>query len=133
MPITTKVVSSNPVHGEVNPIQHCDSVCQWLVTGQWFSPGTLVSFTNKTDRHDITEILLKVALNTINQSQTFCCYFCLFCWFIYIITVCTCGDIDWSRRVGRWYGFIIWKKIAFYYFFQQKALKVNIFSLLLVR
>jgi hypothetical protein len=31
----------------------------------WFSPGTSVSFTNKTDRHDITEILLKVALNTI--------------------------------------------------------------------
>ena len=26
----------------------------------------LVSSTNKTDRHDITEILLKVALNTIN-------------------------------------------------------------------
>jgi hypothetical protein len=25
----------------------------------------LVSSTNKTDRHDITEILLKVALNTI--------------------------------------------------------------------
>jgi hypothetical protein len=24
-------------------------------------------FTNKTDRHDITEILLKVALNTINS------------------------------------------------------------------
>jgi hypothetical protein len=32
----------------------------------WFSPGALVSSsTNKTDRHDITEILLKVALNTI--------------------------------------------------------------------
>jgi hypothetical protein len=28
------------------------------------SPGTLVSFTNKTDSHDIAEILLKVALNT---------------------------------------------------------------------
>ena len=29
-----------------------------------------VSSTNKTDRHDITEILLKVALNTINtQTQ----------------------------------------------------------------
>jgi len=27
------------------------------------------SSTNKTDRHDITEILLKVALNTINQNQ----------------------------------------------------------------
>jgi hypothetical protein len=33
----------------------------------WFSPVTLVSSTNKTDRHDIGEILLKVALNTINQ------------------------------------------------------------------
>jgi hypothetical protein len=32
-----------------------------------FSPGSPVSSTNKTDRHDITEILLKVALNTINQ------------------------------------------------------------------
>ena len=31
--------------------------------------GILVSSTNKTDRHDITEILLKVALNTINQTK----------------------------------------------------------------
>jgi hypothetical protein len=38
------------------------------VTGQWFSLGTPVSSTNKTDRHDITEILLKVALNTIKQT-----------------------------------------------------------------
>jgi hypothetical protein len=29
------------------------------VAGQWFSP---VYPTNKTDRHDVTEILLKVAL-----------------------------------------------------------------------
>ena len=29
-----------------------------------FSPGTPVSSINKTDRHDMTEILLKVALNT---------------------------------------------------------------------
>jgi hypothetical protein len=40
------------------------------VTGQWFSLGTPVSSTNKTDRHDTTEILLKVALNTINLNQT---------------------------------------------------------------
>jgi hypothetical protein len=40
-----------------------DTVCQWL------SPGTPVSSINKTDRHDIIEILLKVALNTINQSN----------------------------------------------------------------
>jgi hypothetical protein len=46
----------------------CCKVCQWLVTGQWFSPGPPVSSTNKTDRHDIAEILLKVALNTIKQK-----------------------------------------------------------------
>jgi hypothetical protein len=31
--------------------------------------GPLASSTNKADRHDITEILLKVALNTINQTK----------------------------------------------------------------
>jgi hypothetical protein len=36
----------------------CDKVCRWLAAGQWFSPGTLVSSTNKTEFHDITEILL---------------------------------------------------------------------------
>ena len=41
----------------------CDKVCQWLVASSWFSMGTLVSSTNKTDRHDIAEILLKVALS----------------------------------------------------------------------
>jgi hypothetical protein len=39
----------------------CDKVSQWLVTGRWFSLGIPVSSTNKTDRHDITEILLRVA------------------------------------------------------------------------
>ena len=42
-------------------------VCQWLATDRWISKGTLVSSTNKTDRHDIAEILLKVSLNTIIQ------------------------------------------------------------------
>jgi hypothetical protein len=40
-----------------------------LPTGRWFSPGTLVSSANKTDGHDIAEILLKVAFNTINQTK----------------------------------------------------------------
>ena len=35
----------------------CDKVCQWPATGRWFSLGIPVSFTNKTDRHDIAEIL----------------------------------------------------------------------------
>ena len=39
-------------------------------TNRWFPQGTLVSFTNKTDCHDITEILLKVALNTITITLT---------------------------------------------------------------
>jgi hypothetical protein len=43
----------------------CDKACQWLVTCRWFSPGTPVSSPNKTYLHDITEILLKGALNTI--------------------------------------------------------------------
>jgi hypothetical protein len=45
----------------------CDNVCQRLAAGRWFSP---VSFTNKTDRHDIAKILLKVhvALNTITLT-----------------------------------------------------------------
>jgi hypothetical protein len=48
VPITTKVVISNLIHHDTTL---CNKVCQW------FSP---VSSTN------ITEILLKVALNTIN-------------------------------------------------------------------
>ena len=34
-----------------------------------FFPGTPVSSTNKTDCHDITEILLKVALDTITLAN----------------------------------------------------------------
>jgi hypothetical protein len=65
VPITTKVVSSNPVHGKgVLDITLHDKVCERLATGWWFSP---FSSTNKTYCHDIHEILSKVALNTINQ------------------------------------------------------------------
>ena len=53
----------------------CDKVCQWLAAGWWFSLGTLVSSTNKTDCHDITEILLKVALNTITPPPFSMCYY----------------------------------------------------------
>jgi hypothetical protein len=41
------------------------------VTCRWFFQGPLVSFTNKTDRHDVTELLLKVALNTIKQTNKY--------------------------------------------------------------
>ena len=34
----------------------------------WFSPGIPVSSNNKTDRHDIAEMLWKVMLNTITLT-----------------------------------------------------------------
>jgi hypothetical protein len=52
----------------------CDKVCQWFVTDWWFSPGTFVSSTNKTDRLDITEILLKCrswVIVVINEKQKY--------------------------------------------------------------
>jgi hypothetical protein len=45
-------------------------VYQLLAHGRWFSPGTSASSTSKTGHHDIAEILLKVALNTINQIKS---------------------------------------------------------------
>jgi hypothetical protein len=45
-----------------------DKFYQLLARGRWFSPGTSASSTTKTGRHDIAEILLKVALGTKNQS-----------------------------------------------------------------
>jgi hypothetical protein len=60
VPITTKL-------WDILGIALCDKVCQRLAADQWFSPGTAVTFINKTDCHEIAEILLKVALSTINQ------------------------------------------------------------------
>ena len=64
VPITSNVVSLNPAQARCT--RYNINVCQW------FSLGTAVSSTNKTDHilvfHDITEILLKVALNTINLN-----------------------------------------------------------------
>jgi hypothetical protein len=40
-----------------------------FAAGLWFSPGTPVSPTNKAGHHDITEILLKVALNTLTITH----------------------------------------------------------------
>ena len=65
VPITTNVVSSNPAQARCTWYNIMWKVCQWLAAGQRFSP---VSFTNKTDRHDIAEILLKMTLNTITLT-----------------------------------------------------------------
>jgi hypothetical protein len=60
----------------------CDKVCQWLATDWCFFPGTPVSSTNKTDCHDIAEILLKVALNTITPNPLLMTRLCIFHVFI---------------------------------------------------
>jgi hypothetical protein len=80
----------------------CDKVCQWFATGWWFSPGPTVSSINKTDRHDITEILLKVALNTIKPSKqstsrlclmSYCTSLC-FCWLSNYQRFTICNDVS---------------------------------------
>ena len=65
VPITTKVASSNPADGEVYSIKYY--VIQ-LVSDMRFSAGIPVASTNKTDRHEITEIFLKVVLSNITLT-----------------------------------------------------------------
>jgi hypothetical protein len=57
------------------------------VAGQWFSPCTLVSSTNETYCHNIIEILLKVASNTIPLNPI------SFEYMIYYII----EDIQWGK------------------------------------
>jgi hypothetical protein len=64
VPITIIVVRSNPAQQQHYVIRF---------VSQLFSPGSPVSYTSKTDLQDITEILLKVALNTMNQTSIIYC------------------------------------------------------------
>jgi hypothetical protein len=47
-----------------------DKVYQLLAHGRWFSTGTTATSITMTGRHDIAEILQKVALSTINQIKS---------------------------------------------------------------
>jgi hypothetical protein len=54
-----------------------DKAYQLLAYGRWFSPDTPASSTTKTGRHDIAEILLKVALKhqkSIKKSIDYICF-----------------------------------------------------------
>ena len=68
IPITTNVMSSNPTqtiqHYVIKFVSDLPQVSGFLRV-LWFPPN------NKTDCHDITEILLKVAINTLNLSQPY--------------------------------------------------------------
>ena len=48
-----------------------DKVYQLLAHGRWFSPVTLASSTTNTGRHNIADILLKVALKHQKSNQSF--------------------------------------------------------------
>jgi hypothetical protein len=67
----SKVVSSNTVRAEVYSIQH---YVIKFATGRWFSPSIRVSSTNKTDRHNIAEILFKVAVNVMKWGRWSCLF-----------------------------------------------------------
>jgi hypothetical protein len=81
----------------------CDKVCQWHTAGLWFSLGTMVSSTNKTDCHDISEILLKVALKHHNMhfiSRN------KHCWYMYMTVVyyyVFCKFLLWYKFI-RYFG-----------------------------
>ena len=65
VPIATKFASSNTAYGEVYSIQHyVKKFDSDLISDPVFS-------TNKTDRHDISELLLNGALNTLTLTLTF--------------------------------------------------------------
>ena len=49
---------------------------------QWFSPGIPASSTTKTGRHDIAEILQKVALNSKNHHQIIIIMFIMAYWIV---------------------------------------------------
>ena len=72
VPFTTNIVSSNPMNGEVYLIQHC--VIKFV--SDLRQVGVFIRFPPpiKMNTTIINEILLKVALNTINQTFIFAVY-----------------------------------------------------------
>ena len=55
----------------------CDNVCQWLAASQWFTLGTPVSSTNKTDLHDIHIVESDVKHHNYNSNTVYvlCMYY----------------------------------------------------------
>ena len=118
----------------------CDRACQWLVRGRRFSPGLPVSSMNKTDHHDMAEILLKVALNPIkqtNKKQTFIRY--TQSWLKLVIKAIFARTYDKKsfqniRISSHWTIWNkLWLKLSFYNInsphpFEKKVLKVMIIN-----
>jgi hypothetical protein len=100
----------------------CDKVCPWHAAGWWFSPETPVSFTNKTDRHDIAEILLKMALNTITITRVRC-----YAVLVPVSVIAVCLIMSYDTASG-----ILQKKIVlFISLYERVSKKSNLITLLL--
>jgi hypothetical protein len=66
--------------------QYVITVLSQTLNYKWFPPGPAVSSINKTDNHNITEILLQVALQKkLNYKVFFLCH--LSSWILIYITV----------------------------------------------
>ena len=113
----------------------CDKVCLWLATSRWFSRGTPVSSTNKSDRHNITEILLKVAWTDYNRRLQFPSRWSKWFELSYFF-----GNLGWSQSVptrGRsnCCEFLLFYVYPYFYFFHIifyfcKALKSNLYFII---
>ena len=86
-----------------------DKVYQLLAHGRWFSPGTPASSITKTGRHDIAEILLKMASKPIYGHLTLR-HFRLYKVHSYLLTVLNTGFLQ-SDQVQRYIYKINWLNI----------------------
>jgi hypothetical protein len=75
MPITTRVMSLNPAHGTEVPIPSQESE-QWHMCVLILPVSVNFWLDFGINHHDMTEILLKVVLNTITLANLLC-YFLL--------------------------------------------------------
>jgi predicted metal-binding membrane protein len=95
VPITTNVMNLNSAHGELCMIQLYVIKFVSELRQVWISLGTSVSPTNKTD---ITEILLQVALNTITTPVIHRLYSTMPYWdHIYQFNPATCLCLSQAR------------------------------------
>jgi hypothetical protein len=80
-------------------INGSDKVYQLLAHGRWFSLGIPASSTTKTGRHDIAEILLKVASKHQKSNQIksnlflFVLFLCIFSFFFCILIKYPCNTV----------------------------------------
>ena len=70
---TTTILQNTDKYQYLSPTRMSSYITLKVPLNIIYSLGTAVFSTNKTDRHDVTEILLKVALNTISHQYHIIC------------------------------------------------------------